>query len=86
MLTNDFEVSIMNLSDLNEIKSILESEFDNFWNYNIFKSELENQNSTYFIIKQNSQIIGFIGILKIFDTAEITNIVVKKVFRGKRYI
>lgn len=86
MLTNDFEVSIMNLSDLNEIKSILESEFDNFWNYNIFKSELENQNSTYFIIKQNSQIIGFIGILKIFDTAEITNIVVKKAFRGKRYI
>ena len=86
MLVNDFEVSIMNLSDLNEIKSILESEFDNFWNYNIFKSELENQNSTYFIIKQNSQIIGFIGILKIFDTAEITNIVVKKAFRGKRYI
>lgn len=86
MLVNDFEVSIMNLSDLNEIKSILESEFDNFWNYNIFKSELENPNSTYFIIKQNSQIIGFIGILKIFDTAEITNIVVKKAFRGKRYI
>ena len=86
MLTNDFEVSIMNLSDLNEIKSILDTEFDNFWNYNIFKSELENPNSTYFIIKQNTQIIGFIGILKIFDTAEITNIVVKKVFRGKRYI
>ena len=86
MLINNFEVSIMNLSDLNEIKSILDTEFDNFWNYNIFKSELENQNSTYFIIKQNSQIIGFIGILKIFDTAEITNIVVKKVFRGKRYI
>ena len=86
MLINNFEISIMNLSDLNEIKSILDTEFDNFWNYNIFKSELENQNSTYFIIKQNSQIIGFIGILKIFDTAEITNIVVKKVFRGKRYI
>jgi len=86
MLINNFEISIMNLSDLNEIKSILDTEFDNFWNYNIFKSELENQNSTYFIIKQNSQIIGFIGILKIFDTAEITNIVVKKAFRGKRYI
>ena len=86
MLTNDFEISIMNLSDLNEIKSILDTEFDNFWNYNIFKSELENPNSTYFIIKQSSQIIGFIGILTIFDTAEITNIVVKKAFRGKRYI
>ena len=86
MLINNFEISIMNLSDLNEIKSILDTEFDNFWNYNIFKSELENPNSTYFIIKQNSQIIGFIGILKIFDTAEITNIVVKKAFRGKRYI
>ena len=86
MLINNFEVSIMNLSNLNEIKSILETEFDNFWNYNIFKSELENPNSTYFIIKQSCQIIGFIGILTIFDTAEITNIVVKKAFRGKRYI
>ncbi len=86
MQINNFEVSIMNLSDLNEIKNILEAEFDNFWNYNIFKSELENPNSIYFVAKQDSQIIGFIGILKIYDTAEITNIVVKKVFRGKRYI
>ena len=86
MLVNNFEISVMNLSNLNEIKNTLESEFDNFWNYTIFKSELENPNSIYFIIKQNNQIIGFIGILKIFDTAEITNIVVKKAFRGKRYI
>ena len=86
MLVNNFEISVMNLSNLNEIKNTLESEFDNFWNYTIFKSELENPNSIYFIIKQNNQIIGFIGILVIFDIAEITNIVIKKAFRGKRYI
>ncbi len=86
MLVNNFEISVMNLSNLNEIKNTLESEFDNFWNYTIFKSELENPNSIYFIIKQNNQIIGFIGILIIFDIAEITNIVIKKNFRGKRYI
>ena len=49
----------MNISDLNKIKDILESDFDNFWNYNIFKSELESVNSTYFVIKNDTQIIRF---------------------------
>ena len=73
----------MNISHLNSIKNNLEIDFDDFWNYNIFKSELENHNSKYIIAKVNDEIIGFAGISIILDTAEITNIVVKKSFRGK---
>ena len=86
MQENKFEISVMNMSDLNEIKAILETEFDDFWNYEVFKSEIENPNSVYFVTKFKDEIIGFVGVLLIIDTAEITNIVIKKSFRGKRYI
>ena len=86
MLENEIEISVMNMSDLNEIQNTLETEFDDFWNYEVFKSEIINPNSIYFVAKYNNDIIGFVGVLLIIDTAEITNIVVKKSFRGKRYI
>ena len=84
MEKNNLCVSIMNMNDLEEIKDSLESDFDNFWNYSILKSELENPNSTYFVVKQNNKILGFAGILVVFDVADITNIVIKKDSRGKR--
>ena len=86
MQENEMEISVMNMSDLNEIKDILETEFDDFWNYEVFKSEIENPNSVYFVTKFKDEIIGFVGVLLIIDTAEITNIVIKKSSRGKRYI
>lgn len=85
MNLNNFKIDYMNLNDLENIKTILETDFDDFWNYNIFKSELENSNSIYFVAKLNEQIVGFTGILPALDEADITNIVVKKSFRGMRY-
>ena len=73
----------MTLSHLDSISSILEKDFDNFWNYNVFKSELENNNSKYIVAKIDDEIIGFTGINIVLDVADITNIVVKKSFRGK---
>lgn len=84
MVQNSIKIALMNINDLNEISSILESEFDDFWNYNIFKSEIENPNSTYFVLKENNLIIGFAGIITIIDECEITNIVIKKSYRGQR--
>ena len=73
----------MNLSHLESIKDILETDFDDFWNYNVFKTELNNKNSKYIIAKINNEIVGFAGIEIIIDTADITNVVVKKQFRGR---
>ena len=85
MPRNNLSISTMNLSDLNLIKDILETEFDDFWNFNIFKSEIENPNSIYFICKLDDIIVGFIGILVVLDEADITNIVVRKNYRHMRY-
>ena len=75
--------SKMNLDDLNKISSILQSDFDDFWNENILKSELENENSYYTVAKENNDIVGFGGLWKSIDDIHITNIVTKKNLRNK---
>ena len=77
------EISIMNISDLELIKDVLLSDFDDFWNIPTFESELLNPNSKYIVIKQNNIIVGFAGLWKSVDDVHITNIVVHKNFRNQ---
>lgn len=80
----DFYIDYMNLSDLDHIKDILNTDFDDFWNYSVFKDELTSKNSTYFVIKnKENKILGFAGIKIILDEAEIMNIVTKKDYRNQ---
>ena len=78
------DIQEMSLNDLEKIKDILISDFDDFWNYNILKEELESPNSKYIIAKTNDgEIIGFTGIKVLVDNADIMNIVVKKSWRNQ---
>lgn len=76
------QIRPMLISDLDNIKDILIQDFDDFWNYNVFKSELENPNSEYFIALENDTIVGFAGIWISVDDIHITNIVTKKSCRN----
>lgn len=78
----DIQIQDMTLSDLNCIKDILSSEFDNFWNYDILKSELESENSKYIVAKYNNEIVGFAGVKVVMEQADIMNIVTKKNYRN----
>ena len=83
-MKNEIQIKEMSLCDLENIKDILISDFDDFWNYNILKEELESPISKYIIAKTNDgEIIGFAGIKIIVDTADIMNIVVKKSWRNQ---
>ena len=73
------------IEDLDKIKNSLETDFDDFWNYNILKNELNNPSSVYLCCKYNSEIVGFAGISIVMDTAELNNIVIKKNMRGKGF-
>ena len=75
--------SKMNLVDLKLISPTLQLDFDDFWNENILKSELENPNSYYIVAKENDSIVGFGGLWKSIDDIHITNIVTKKILRKK---
>ncbi len=76
-------ITEMTFDDLNKIKNNLLEDFDDFWNVNVLKSELENLNSKYYVAKERDNIVGFAGMLVLIDSAEITNIVVKKIERKK---
>lgn len=75
-------VRSMSISDLEQIKNNLEIDFDDFWNYNVFKQELENPNSEYFVALLDEEIVGFAGIWISVDDIHITNIVTKKDLRN----
>lgn len=75
-------VEKMTMNDFEKIKDSLEVEFDDFWNSNILKSELENENSRYFVAVENGKILGFAGFIIMPDDIEITNIVTRKLNRG----
>lgn len=78
---DNIKISRMTVSDLNEIEDILFSDFDGFWNVNIFKSELLNPNSKYIVAKIDNKIVGYAGIWKAVDDVHITNIVTAKSLR-----
>lgn len=72
-------INKMTNEDLEKIKDNLSKEFDNFWDYEILKEELNSRTSKYIVAKKsNNSIVGFAGIKIILDEAEIMNIVTKK--------
>ena len=71
----------MTLSDLEQIKDSLITDYDDFWNYSTFKNELQNPNSKYIVAKLSNTIVGFAGIWKSVDDVHITNLVTCKNFR-----
>ena len=77
------EIFTMTLEDLEKMKDTLYSDFDNFWSYNVLKQELQNQNTTYIIAKENDEVVGFAGISTCLDEATLNNIVVKKSHRNR---
>ena len=78
------EISEMQLSDLDLIANNLETNFDDFWNYNVFKQELINGNSKYLVAKIQNNVVGFAGFIPVLDEADISNIVVHKAFREQK--
>lgn len=82
-MESKIKIDIMTLDDLNSIKDVLFSDFDNFWSYDILKEEIECDNSHLVVAKdENNEIIGFAGLKVILDEADIMNIVVKKSYRN----
>ena len=83
MEKNNLAILTMNLSDLDEIKYNLESDFDGFWDYATLKDELSSAFSKYFVAKDSNSIVGFAGIKIILDEAELMNIVTRKDMRSQ---
>ena len=79
----NIKIHRMTLSELNELSSILASDFDDFWSYSILKDEINSENSYYIVAKSENEIVGFAGIKVLLDESDIMNIVTKKSYRNK---
>ncbi len=79
------EVHTMQLSDLEEIQDCLQTDFDDFWTFEIFKGELVNTTSSYLVLRYEGEIVCFGGIKIILDEANIMDIVTKKKKRNQGF-
>lgn len=68
----------MTKEHLNQIKDILEEQFDEFWNANVLDKELENPLSTYIVALDDGQVVGYAGLWQPLDEGHITNIVTRQ--------
>lgn len=73
-ITDDIAILEMSYTDLEKIKLNYEK-FPNIWDYGVLEEDY--QNSKYFVIKQNEEIYGFVGIRIVFEEMEIINIVTR---------
>lgn len=78
-------IHTMRLSDLEEIKDVLQTDFDDFWNFEIFKEELVNNNSSYLVLRYDDEIVCFGGIKIILDESNIMDIVTRKDKRNQGF-
>ena len=76
-LEEKIKITPMTNEDIENITPIFNSDFDEFWNINNLKNDFANSNSRYFVAKLDDEIVGFAGILKICDEANIMNIATK---------
>lgn len=79
--TKEFCVSLMTDEDGKQIEPILSSDFDDFWTDCVLQSELHSDLSYFWKATLGDEIVGFAGVKKITDYAELMNIVVKQSFR-----
>lgn len=62
--------------------ALIESDsFSSPWSYNLIQNELNNPLATYFLADFNGEIVGYIGIYKVLDEADIVKIAVDKKVR-----
>lgn len=81
----NIKIEEMKLEHIEQIQDILASDFDEFWNENILRKELENPASTYIVaVDEQNNVLGYGGIWQPIDEAHITNIVTKKDKRGQQ--
>ena len=76
-------IKTMEKSDLDLIKDVINTDFDEFWSYDNILNEIKNENSEFLVCIYDNEIIGFGGIRITLDIAELMFIVIRKDFRNQ---
>lgn len=80
----DIKIKKMTKEHLEQVKDILQTEFDEFWNAEVLAKELENPLSTYIVALNKEEVVGYAGLWQPLDEGHVTNIVTKMDKRGNK--
>lgn len=74
----------MKIEDIDQVLMIEEESFSTPWSKDAFINEVrDNVLAIYIVVEVDGKIVGYGGFWRILDEAHITNIAVKKEYRGK---
>jgi ribosomal-protein-alanine N-acetyltransferase len=74
----------MEIVDVDQVMDVERATFATPWTTDIFYQEIvDNQHAHYFVMELDRQIIGYVGMWIVVDEAQITNIAVLPIFRGR---
>ena len=80
----DIKIKKMTKEHLEQIKDVLQTEFDEFWNAEVLEKELENPLSTYIVAINEKEVVGYAGLWQPIDEGHVTNIVTRRNNRGNK--
>lgn len=77
------EIREMQQRDLTQVIEIENEVFSVPWSQKGFAASLEMKETLYLAVFQEDQLIGYCGMLMVADEGEITNVAVRKAYRGQ---
>ncbi|MCM3550224.1 ribosomal protein S18-alanine N-acetyltransferase [Alkalihalobacillus clausii] len=76
----------MVLDDIDEVLLIERDAFTTPWEREAFETELtKNQFACYYVVVVEGKVVGYCGLWKVMDEAQITNVAVASDYRGHSY-
>lgn len=79
---NDVIIKKMDEEDIDGVVAIEKESFVTPWSKEALSMELKNNMAMYIVARYDGKVVGYGGFWTIIDEAHITNIAVKKDFRG----
>lgn len=73
----------MTENDIDGVLAVEREAFSTPWSERLFYDELKNPHTVYYVCEKNDEILGYGGVWHVLDEGQITNIAVKKAYRGQ---
>ena len=73
----------MEQADLKIVAALEQEAFSDAWNESMLEEELNNRLSTYIVMLQQGELIGYAGFMLVVGEADVTRVAVFKAQRGK---
>ena len=79
-----FKIRDMKADDIEGVLEVERESFSTPWSERLFFDELENPRTVYHVCCDGDEIVGYGGMWHVVDEGQITNIAVKKKYRGMK--